>query len=58
MLNGFGIFGGAIGLILSMWFIHVGFLVKKILKEHQETNRVLREMADASSGLGAGSKAA
>jgi hypothetical protein len=58
MLNGFGIFAGAVGLVLSMWFVHVGFLVKKVLKEHQETNRLLRQMADAGSGLGSASKAA
>lgn len=58
MLNAFGIFGGAVGLVLSMWFIHVGFLVKKSLKEQQETNRILRNMGAANSGLGTVSKAA
>jgi hypothetical protein len=41
MLTGFGIFEGAVGVILAMWFIHIGFIVKKILKELQETNRLL-----------------
>ena len=51
MLNGFGIFEGAVGVVMSLWFIHVGFLVKKVLKEQQETNRVLRQMDTVGSGL-------
>ncbi|MGO8787745.1 MAG: hypothetical protein ACLQVL_10245 [Terriglobia bacterium] len=58
MLNAFGIFGGAVGLALSVWFIHVGFLIKKSLKEQQETNRLLRDMGAAGAGLGTVSKAA
>jgi hypothetical protein len=58
MLQVFGIYSGIVGLVLVIWFIHVGFLVKKVLKEQQETNRILREMSSAGSGAGAGSKAA
>ena len=58
MLSGFGIYGGVVGVAMSVWFIHVGFLVKKLLKEQQETNRVLRQMGPASPGLGIASKAA
>lgn len=58
MLSGFGIFGGAVGVVMSIWFVHVGFLVKKMLKEVQETNRLLRQMGNAGPALGAGSKGA
>jgi hypothetical protein len=47
MLSGFGIFGGAVGAVLAVWFIHVGFVVKKVLKEQQETNRLLRQLGNA-----------
>jgi len=58
MLTGFGIFGGAVGVILAMWFIHVGFLIKKLLKEQQETNRLLGQMVSGGSAPAAGSKSA
>lgn len=51
ILSGFGIFGGAVGAVLVVWFIHVGFLVKKILKEQQETNRLLRHLGNAAPGV-------
>ena len=44
MLSGFGIFSGAVEVVICVWFIHVGFLVKKLVKEQQETNRLLRQM--------------
>jgi hypothetical protein len=47
MLQIFGVYSSIIGLVMVLWFIHVGFLVKKILKETQETNRLLREAAGA-----------
>lgn len=50
MLSGFGIFSGAVGTVMCMWFIHVGFLVKKLLKEQQETNRFLCQIRSADSG--------
>jgi hypothetical protein len=53
MLSGFGIFAGSVGVILSMWFIHVGFIIKKLLKEQQETNRLLGQMVSAGSGASA-----
>jgi hypothetical protein len=58
MLTGFGIFEGAVGVILAMWFIHVGFLIKKLLKEQQETNRLLGQMVSGGSGAGTASKSA
>lgn len=56
MLNAFGVYAGVIGLVMIVWFFHVGFLVKKILKEQQETNRILRQLANAGSGPGAAPK--
>jgi hypothetical protein len=58
MVSGFGMFSGAIGFMMCIWFIHMGFLIKKSLKEQQETNRLLREMGTAGSGLETASKAA
>jgi hypothetical protein len=58
MLSGYGIFGGAVGVIMSLWFIHVGFLIKKLVKEQQETNRILGQMVSAGSGPGVGPKTA
>ena len=58
MLTGFGIFSGAVGVILAMWFIHVGFLIKKLVKEQQETNRLLGQMVGGGSATGAASKSA
>ena len=58
MLSGFGIFAGAVGVILSMWFIHVGFLIKKLVKEQQETNRLLGQLANAGTGYTATAKSA
>jgi hypothetical protein len=45
MLIGFGVYAGAVGLVLTMWFFHVGFLVKKILNEQRETNRLLQQLS-------------
>jgi hypothetical protein len=58
MLTGFGIFSGAVEVVICVWFIHVGFLVKKLVKEQQETNRLLRQMSAAGSNPGTVSKAA
>jgi hypothetical protein len=58
MANGFGIYDGVVGTIMCMWFIHVGFLVKKLLKEQQETNRILRQMGAVGSDPRTTSKAA
>jgi len=58
MLNAFGMFGGAIGLVLVIWFFHIGFVVKRILKEQKETNRLLGQMGNGSSAPAAGSKSA
>ena len=46
MLNAFGIFGGGVGLIIVLWFFYIGFLLKKMVKEQQETNRLLRNQSN------------
>jgi hypothetical protein len=58
MLQIFGVYSSIIGLVMVLWFIHVGFLVKKVLKEQQETNRLLRQLTSAGSGAATVSKAA
>lgn len=58
MTSGFGIFGGAVGVVMCAWFIHVGFLVKKLLREQVETNRILRSMSAAGPAVGSTTKAA
>ena len=57
MLNAFGVYAGVIGLVMVVWFFHVGFLVKRILKEQQETNRILRQLGAAGAGPGTAPKA-
>ena len=52
MLNGFGIFGAAVGVVLVLWFFYLGFLVKKVIKEQQETNRLLGKLANAGASKG------
>jgi hypothetical protein len=47
MLQAWGVYGALVGFVLVVWFIHVGFLVKKVLKEQQETNRLLHQLANA-----------
>jgi predicted anti-sigma-YlaC factor YlaD len=49
MLNGFGIFAGAVGVVMALWFIHIGFVLKDILKQQKETNRILQQLAAGSS---------
>jgi hypothetical protein len=51
MLSAFGVCGGAVGAVMCMLFVHVGFMVKKTLKEQQETNRILRQIGTAGTGL-------
>jgi len=58
MLQIFGVYSSIIGLVMVLWFIHVGFLVKKVLKEQQETNRLLRQLTSAGSGAYTVSEAA
>ena len=58
MLSGFGICGGFVGVVMCVWFIHVGFLFKKLVKEQQETNRLLRQIGPGGPGLGIASKSA
>jgi len=49
MLNGFGIFGTAVGVVLVLWFFYLGFLVKQVIKEQKETNRLLAKLANAGA---------
>jgi len=49
MLQAFGIYGALVGFVLVVWFIHVGFLVKKILREQKETNRLLQQLVSGSA---------
>jgi hypothetical protein len=48
MLNGFGIYGTAVQVVAVLWFFYVGFLVKKVLKEQQETNRLLGKLTNTA----------
>ena len=56
MLQAFGVYSSVVGLVMVIWFIHVGFLVKKVLKEQQETNRILRQLGNTGLGAGAAPK--
>ena len=47
MLSAFGVFGGAVGLAVVLWFFYMGFLLKRVVKEQQETNRLLRNQCSA-----------
>ena len=49
MLQAWGIYSALVGFAMVVWFIHVGFLVKKVLKEQRETNRLLQQLANAGS---------
>lgn len=42
MLGAFGVCASGVGLMCVLWFFYMGFLLKKIVKEQQETNRLLR----------------
>ena len=57
MVNGFGMFAGAVGVVMALWFIHIGFVLKDILKQQKETNRILQQLAAGNSAVSA-SKAA
>ena len=57
MLNAFGICEGAVGLLMVVWFFYIGFVIKKMVREQQETNRILRLLGSAGPGLGVGPKA-
>ena len=50
MMNAFGQYGAMIGLVLVIWFFYMGFLLKKMIKEQEETNRLLRSSSGAGSG--------
>ena len=57
MLTGFGMFAGAVGVVMALWIIHMGFVLRDILKQQKETNRILQQLA-AGSSAGNASKAA
>jgi uncharacterized membrane protein len=50
MLQAFGYYGAVVGFLVIVEFFHLGFLIKKIHKEQQETNRILRQLV--YGGLG------
>jgi len=56
MLNAYGPYGVIFALVLVIWFFYLGFLLKKVIKEQQETNRLLRNAGSAGSGPAAGQK--
>jgi hypothetical protein len=47
MFSGFGIYGTAVEVAAVLWFFYLGFLVKKIVREQQETNRLLSNLGSA-----------
>lgn len=49
MLQAFGFYAGAVGLVMTVEFFHVGFLVKRIHKEQKATNEVLRQLVQAKA---------
>ena len=49
MLTGYGAYSVIFELVLVVWFFYIGFLVKKVVKEQQETNRLLRSSGNAGS---------
>jgi len=50
MLTGYGPYSVIFELVLVVWFFYLGFLVKRIIKEQQETNRLLRTSGNPGSG--------
>ncbi len=56
MLSGYGPYSIIFQLVLVVWFFYLGFLVKKLVKEQQETNRLLRNSGGAGSSPASGSK--
>jgi len=56
MLTGYGPYSVIFELVLVVWFFYLGFLVKRVIKEQQETNRLLRNAGSAGSGPAAGQK--
>ena len=56
MLTAFGPYRVFLELVLVVWFFYLGFLLKKVIKEQQETNRLLRNAGSAGSGPAAGQK--
>ena len=50
MLTGYGPYSVIFELVLVVWFFYLGFLLKKVIKEQQETNRLLRSSGTPGSG--------
>jgi hypothetical protein len=50
MLTGYGPYSVIFELVLVVWFFYLGFLVKRVIKEQQETNRLLRTSGNPGSG--------
>ncbi len=53
MLAQYGPYGVVFALVLVVWFFYLGFLLKRMIREQQETNRLLR---GGSSGASAAPK--
>jgi hypothetical protein len=56
MLTGYGPYSVIFELVLVVWFFYLGFLVKRVIKEQQETNRLLRTTGNAGTGPAAAQK--
>ena len=50
MLTAYGPYSVIFELVLVVWFFYLGFLLKKVIKEQQETNRLLRSSGTPGSG--------
>lgn len=56
MLSGYGPYSIIFQLVLVVWFFYLGFLVKKVVSEQQETNRLLRNSGGTGSSTASGQK--
>ena len=56
MLSGYGPYSIIFQLVLVIWFFYLGFLVKKVVKGQEETNRLLRNSGGAGSSPASGQK--
>jgi hypothetical protein len=49
MLAQYGGYGIMFGGVLVVWFFYMGFLLKRVVREQQETNRLLKTLAGSKS---------
>jgi hypothetical protein len=57
MLGAFGVCASGVGLMCVIWFFYMGFMIKRVIKELQETNRLLRSSGAQAPGAVAGKAA-